>query len=222
MNIDLRETNKHDPLKRMVEKQTEQEEMSPMDPPDAYSPPAKDSIPFDEMHPCLQGFVLEHERCKEELTKLETTLESIRTNGPSKESNHALSDFFVFLDEGILVHNQKEEKILFPLLQERLMEHGDHSNGPVAHTAIDALEDDHTKLMQIAAVAFNLISMSSRLPDRNSGIMVLDAGLEQGNTLVEMLRLHIFREDNAVFPLAQKYLSNAELDEMKVRFDNWK
>lgn len=222
MNIDLKKTNQHDPLKRMVEKETNQEEFSPMAPPEAYSPPAKDAIPINEMHPLLQGFVNEHEKCKEQLAVLEETLEKITAKGPSSEANKTLSDFFAFLDASILVHNTKEEKILFPLLQERMMEHGDHSNGPLAHTAIDALEDDHIKLMQLAAVTFNLISLASRLPDKNSGIMVLDAGLEQGKIIVEMLRLHIFREDNAVFPMAQKYLSTEEMDEMFVRFENWK
>ncbi|NIT60223.1 MAG: hypothetical protein GWN00_29655 [Aliifodinibius sp.] len=57
--------------------------------------------------------------------------------------------------------------------------------------------------------------MASRLPDASSRTLVLDAALEQGKTIVELLRLHIFREDNVVFPLAVKYLSNDELKMME-------
>lgn len=218
--MDLKELQKNDPLKRMVERQTEQPELSPMEPPEAYEPPVDDSIPYEDYHPLLQAFFDEHEAAKAELTKFEDILKRMREEGPQAGAD-GLAAFYRFLDEKILVHNQKEEKVLFPMLQEKMIADGDHSNGPSKTTAIDMLEDDHIKLMQLAAVSFNMIGLSSRLPDEQSAVITLDAGIEQGSALVEMLRLHVFREENVVFPMAQKKLTKEELDQLKVAFDSY-
>ena len=42
----------------------------------------------------------------------------------------------------------------------------------------------------------------------------LDAAIEQGKALVELLKLHIFREDNVVLPMAHKYISQEEFDQI--------
>ncbi|MBK8677646.1 MAG: hypothetical protein IPN25_02730 [Sphingobacteriales bacterium] len=64
--------------------------------------------------------------------------------------------------------------------------------------------------------------MAGRLPDIASRAMVLDAAVEQGKALVEMLQLHIFREDNVVFAQAQQYVAKDELDDMLQRFEAFK
>lgn len=46
-------------------------------------------------------------------------------------------------------------------------------------------------------------------------MIVLDAALEQGKNLVELLRLHVFREDSIVFPLAHRLISTAEFDSLQ-------
>ena len=84
------------------------------------------------------------------------------------------------------------------------------------------LEDDHAKLMQLAAVVFNFFALSSRLPDAASRAIVLDAALEQSKELIEALRLHIFREENVVFPKAQLYLNAQELDELQKKAEVFK
>ena len=86
-------------------------------------------------------------------------------------------------------------------------------------TAIDMLEDDHLKMIQLAAVTLNLLSLSVRLPDQASREVTLDVALEQGSMLVELLRLHIFREDNLLFPMAVRLLNEETLSDMKVEFD---
>jgi iron-sulfur cluster repair protein YtfE (RIC family) len=223
MELDLKKMNESDPLKRMVEKQTEQEEYSPMDPPDAYSMPA-DKVALEQMHPFLQSFFPEHRKCEEELEAFETLLNEIREKGPVvlKNSEQKLSHFFSFFDTKIVVHNVKEEKTLFYLLNQRMIEKGDHSKGNFHKTAIDMLEDDHSKLMQSAAVVFNFFALSSRLPDAASRAIVLDAALEQGKELIEALRLHIFREENVVFPKAHLYLTTQELDDLEKKAEVFK
>lgn len=210
--MDLYNLKDTDPIKRFVEKESS-EELSPMEPPDAYSPPAADEVSYDEMNDALKIFIDEHKVCLAKLDAFEGTLNKIKTDGfgATKEVNSTLADFFQFIDNNISRHNIKEEKFLFPLLQQRYIESGEHSSGPDKKNAVDMLEDDHIKFMQIATITFTLFGLAGRLPDPSSRLVVLDLALEQGNNLVEMLRLHIFREDKIVFPFAQKNLTDNEL-----------
>jgi hemerythrin-like domain-containing protein len=77
------------------------------------------------------------------------------------------------------------------------------------------MEDEHAKAMQLAAVVVNFLGLVFRLPDRGSGMVVLDAALEQCKNLVELLRLHVFREDNIVFPMAHRLIAPDEFDRMQ-------
>lgn len=215
--IQLKQLKKTDPLLRNAEKAMEEEEFSPMDPPDAFSPPAAAEMSYDDMHGFLQGLMDDHKIMTGVLKTFESTLEKIASDGLTRELHKEISDFFRQLDEDMIQHNMVEEKILFPLLRERLIESGDHSNGPEQHTAIEMLEDDHIKFMQLAAISFNFIGLAGRLPDGASAAMTLDAGMEQGKVLIEQLRLHIFREDNIVFPMAQERISAAEFDAFQRR-----
>ena len=126
-----------------------------------------------------------------------------------------LADFFQFLDEHIVLHHLKEERILFPLLHDCLLDKGEHAPGPVPETAVDLLENDHIKTMQLATLSFSLLGMASRLTDTTSRAVLIDTAMEQGNSLIELLRLHIFRENNVVFALAQKYFTAEEFTKME-------
>ncbi len=213
--IELKVINKNDPLKRRAEKQTEQEEFSPMAPPDAFAPPNLKAIPYEELHSFLQRFCDEHKSFIKELDAFEDALIHIQQKGIDRKVDEKLRHFFEYFDQHIVTHGQREEKLLFPLLHQRLIEKGEHGKGTVPVTAADMLEDDHVKSLQLAAVVFNFFGLTMRLPDPNSRLVVLDAALEQGKVLIELLRLHIFREDNIVFSQAHQLITTAELDEME-------
>ncbi len=213
----LKDLQNQDPLKRMVEKQTEQEEYSPMNPPEAYEPPDIDAVPYEKMPRFLQNLMDEHKIYKEQLAVFESILNKLKESGlvPDPKIDEGLRAFFTFLDDMVVIHNLKEEKILFPILQNRLLEKGQHGQGLNPKTAIDMLEDDHIKLMQMAAVTFNFLGLAARLPDNASRAITLDAAIEQGKLLIEMLRLHIFREDNVVFSTAVELIAAKEFEEME-------
>lgn len=214
--LDLQHLKSEDPLRRNAQKDDSGEEFSPMDPPDAYTPPNLAPVAFDELHPFLQQLMREHLDCLAQLDAFEKALLDIQTNGISREADKTLRDFFDFFDNNIVRHNQKEEKRLFPILHRRLLESGEHGQGVEPLTAVNVLEDDHAKALQMAAVAFNFFALSVRLPDPASRAIVLDAALEQGKELVETLKLHIFREDNIAFAQAHRLIDAATLDqEMK-------
>lgn len=206
-----------DYLKRNAEKDTDgKPEYSPMDPPDAYKPPSIQPVPYEELTPLLRHLADEHTIILTELDKFESALVEIRKVGINRGLNKMLADFFRFLDEHIVLHHLKEERLLFPQLHDRLLDKGEHSPGSVPETAVDMLENDHIKTMQLATLSFSLLGISSRLTDTTSRAVLIDMAVEQGHSLIELLRLHIFRENNVVFALAQKYFTVEEFTRMEV------
>ncbi len=199
-----------------VDKEVEDEGLSPMSPPDAYAPPGADQgLPYDEMHAHLQLLRDEHDAFIEDLNTFEQALGTLQEHGITREFAAAMTDFFRSVDENLLPHNKREEKELFPVLARRLVEIGEHSKGPVPTTAINVLEEDHVQMSQMAAIIFNFFGLASRLPDQRSRMMVYDAAISQAKTFVELVRLHIFREDNVLFSLAQKHLTTEEFDALE-------
>jgi len=215
MSLDLKNLNKQDPLKRMVERQDETEEFSPMDPPDAFQPPALDEVKYEDMHPLIQTLMDEHKACHKVIEAFENTLNELHSNGFSKNILEGINDFFSFFDESIIVHNRKEDDTIFMGLNKILHQKEEFSTG-TEKTVVDLMEDDHTKMLQLAAISFNLFGLITRIPDPGSAMVILDLAVEQTKSLIEMLKLHIFREDNVVFPIANDYLTVDALDAMKV------
>ncbi len=211
------ELKKSDPIEREVEK-GEHEEYSPMDPPNAY---AEDTnladYSYDNMSAAIKHLMDEHKEANEQIEKFEVALASYKHNNYVMVDviNEAFAKFFKFLDEDLLSHNVKEEKYLFPVLHQRLIEDGEHSNDKRPRTAIDLMEDDHNKFLQLGALTFNLLGLASRLQDERSRIFTLDVAYNNGRELTEMLKLHIYREDNKLFPLAQKLISESELSKIE-------
>lgn len=214
--IDFKKVNSVDPLKRLAEKETGGEEYSPMNPPDAYHPPFLDTVPYEQMHPCLRRFLDEHKQTREKLDAFEKALIVIKQNGWQRlrQIENEFSSFFSYLDNQLVKHHLKEEKMLFPVLQAKLIERGEHSKGRFPKSAIDLLEDDHLKIMQRFTLMFNFLSLAGRLPDAASRAVTFDVAIEQGFELVELLKLHLFREENVVFAKANSYLTSDELNDI--------
>jgi len=211
MNLDLKNLNKQDPLKRMVERQNETDEFSPMDPPDAFQPPNLDEVNYEDMHPLIQLLIDEHKVCNKMIGAFENTLNSLHTDGFSKNTLEGINDFFSFFDDSIIIHNRKEDDTIFADLNIMLHEKEEYSTG-TEKTVVDLMEDDHIKMLQLAAISFNLFGLITRIPDEGSAMVILDLAVEQSKSLIEILKLHIFREDNVVFPIANTYLSTEALD----------
>jgi len=204
--------NTDDPLKRFVEKEKEFEESSPMNPPDAFSPSTVEPVAYKDMAPFLQKLMDEHKVFITVLDNFESALISWRKSNWifNDEINKKLNELFSFLDKNTPVHNRKEEKELFPLLHKRLLESGEHSSGDEPKTAIDIMEDEHIKVAQLGALCLNFLGLGSRLEDKKSREIVFELAYEQGMAIIETMRLHIYREDETLFPLAMKLISKKE------------
>ncbi len=207
--------NRDDPLGKQVEQGVAGGDFSPMAPPDAYSPPAKDKVSAEEMHPFLRQFVEDHTTFIEELKRFEEALLSARKDGITKELYQRLTNFFSWFDREFIPHSRREEVALFPLLRKRLISNGEHGKGEKPATGVDLMDDDHVKAVQSASVILNFLELALRLPDERSRLLVFDAALEQGVSLAELLRLHIFREDNILFASAHRLISSSEFDLME-------
>jgi hemerythrin-like domain-containing protein len=215
--IDLKNLVKSDPVTRNVEKGLDQSEHTPMDPPSVYEKPVAEKVTYENMAAPLKQFMDEHKVALQKIEAYEKALVEYKANGYklTSEINTAFSAFFKFFDENISLHNHKEEKALFPLLNKKLIAAGEHSVGDNPMTAIDVMEDDHIKFIQLGALAFNFFGLATRIQDERSRIFILDTAYENARELVELLKLHIYREDHTLFPLAQKYLNAEELSEVE-------
>ena len=209
-----------DPIKGNPKKDVE-DESSPMSPPDAYAESTVKQIPYDDMDGILKRLITEHDNAKKQIMSFEKALVAFKELDWSleKETNTTFKEFFFFFDNKILTHNYREEKVLFPLLNQKLIESGEHGSGLRPQTAVDIMEDDHIKFIQLGALTFNLIGLGSRLSDSESKKMTFEIAYQNGMELIEMLRLHIFREDHTLFPLAQKLIKKKEFREMKKKMD---
>ncbi len=221
--IDLKQLSKTDPVKRNVEKGLEDVEHTPLDPPDAYSETKLGKINFADFAIPIQQLVTEHKEMLEKIESFEIALIQFKNNGYlfDQKINEIFSVFFKFFDESISKHNHKEEKTLFPVLNQKLILAGEHSVGEHTMTAIDVMEDDHVKFIQLGVLTFNLLGLATRISDDTSRIFVLDTAYENGRELIESLKLHIFREDHTLFPLAHKYISAEEFSQILLQMNKF-
>jgi len=206
----------NDPIIRDVDKDAEIDENSPMDPPDAYDANEVEGVAYEDMHSLLQNYMDEHKVAVNKIKEFEKALAQFKELGYklNDEINTSFSDFFQFFDNNLMDHNQREEKELFGLLHKRLIESGEKGEGDNPQTAVDMMEDDHIKFIQLGALAFNMLGLATRLQDERSRTFVNDVAYNNGRELAELLHLHIYREDKILFPLAHKLISTEEFDAM--------
>lgn len=222
MKIVDRETGKRlkevDPVKAIGEKDIEidNEELSPMDPPDAYSSYATIELENGELNESLTILKKEHEELAAVLDVFEKSISQFKELGYvlNNEVNDGFKKFFDFFDNHLLPHNRKEEKVLFPVLQKALLSNNEHGTGKNPVTAVDIMEDDHVKFIQLGALTFNLLGLAPRFRDEQSKMFTYDVAYNNAKELIELIRLHVFREDNTLFPLAQKYLSSQQFNQI--------
>ena len=202
-----------DPIIRNAVKDENIEEFSPMDPPDAYDKEKTTvkGVDVDNLDKALDHFIQEHNEMAPIIDKFDEALNRFKEMEYQldQETNDIFNEFFVYFDSHIMPHNRKEERHLFPALHNSLIAAGEHGEDNL--TSVDLMEDDHVKFIQLATLSFNFLGLAARLPDNHSRFLVLDIAYHNSRELIELLKLHVFREDNTLFPLAQKYMDPKDL-----------
>lgn len=210
-NIPDPSLKKTDPLQRHAEKE-EIAENSPMQPPEAYEATTLKDVDKGNMDEMLRKYMDEHRRAEKVIDRFDKALTKFKSQAYAldQEINASFGEFFQFFDNDLLDHNRREERELFTFLHHRLIEVGECGNGLHPRTAVDLMEDDHVKFIQLGTLSFNLLGLAARLEDTRSRTFVYDVAFDNARELTEMLRLHIYREDEVVFPLAHKHIAAEE------------
>lgn len=200
------------PLKRKVEKGLEEDLPSPMDPPEAYAPPSIEQIPLEKMALPLRQLMGDHEHFLKILSDFDQAFVILKQSQWvfNSETSKVFKDFFRAMDQEIATHTQREEKFLFPILREKLLAAGEHSPMAKPVTPVDVMEADHQRVEQTTSLVFNLLGLAPRMKcveDRN---FIFELAFQQGQEIVEVLKLHIYKENTILFPLAQRLLSEEE------------
>lgn len=209
VNATRKKLKEEDPILRNADKDENLEEFSAMDPPDAYDSEKTLGVQKELFHPFIQNLIEEHKEVLSKVENFDKALIAFKTNGFNftADIQEAFNEFFPYFDEHIIPHNEREERYFFRILHERLIESGEHGEGDDPKTSVDLMEDDHHKFLQLTALCFNLLGLGSRLRDEESRMITFDHGFQCGRELTELLRLHIFRENETLFPLAQRLFS---------------
>lgn len=203
-----------DPILRNADKEENLEEFSAMDPPDAFDKSRTIGVDYGTLNSFTQELIDEHEELLKMVDEFDKNLISFKENGfiIDREINDGFNRFFLYFDEHIVPHNRKEERDFFRILHDRLIESGEHGVGDEPSTAVDLMEDDHSKFLQLAALCFNLLGLGTRLKDLESRAITFDLAFNNGRELTELLKLHIFRENETLFPLAEKLLTSQDFE----------
>lgn len=214
---ELAHLQKIDPVKKQGEVSDDDRggKYSPLSPPEALTPPSNVKINYEELHPYLKELVDEHNGLKLVMGEFQLVLQDLgRTKNILGKNNKVVQNFFKHFMADFIVHNQKEESVLFPILAKRFLEIGEHSKTAKPFTPIDILKNEHLEAMQVGAEARCTWELLQQVFDPASQTILLGSFLRKSNTLLEMMKLHIFREDDIVFSLAQKHLTQVQLDQM--------
>lgn len=203
-----------EPIHRSVEHGLETEVISPMEPPQPYQLVGLHNLLPETLVKPLKVLFDDHVKFIAVIDDFEAAMNDYKSASWQMEASISkrLKDFFRFMDEVTPLHNAMEEKAFFPILHEKLIISGECSPGEHPTTAVDVMEDDHIKTLQSSALIFNLLGIANRLKDAVSRDTILQIAHDQGRELTETLRLHIFKENEVLFPLAQKLMSEAEFD----------
>ena len=108
-----------------------------------------------------------------------------------------------FFDERIVLHRRTEEEVLFPAVGRHIgVEHG-----PIAHM----LEEHRIEKQRIEQIREAL----TRWPDPHAKESIRAAGY----TILDLLRAHIEKEDNNLFPLSEEMLTPEEKSSVRDGFE---
>ncbi|HTX19690.1 MAG TPA: hemerythrin domain-containing protein [Bacteroidota bacterium] len=141
-------------------------------------------------------FLKEHDTALVHLEVLRRSALEIRKKGYSEKTFRQLLKATEFVDEEVRVHNGKEEKALFPVVEK-------YVDGPTA-----VLRDDHVRMARI----YKKLSYSIRALKDNNDDKVARAELaEAAEAIVQLMVNHIHKENQILFPLVKRFLTKEEL-----------
>ena len=137
-------------------------------------------------HNCIEELKSDHQNILKHLDDLEAIINQTTIN-------HAkIKEFLHFTETFAEPHHQKEEQVLFPALEKKGIP---NEGGPIGMMLIEhATKRDY------------LVKMREALQENNNIKLK-----ENTQAMVSLLRNHIYKEDNILYPCAQDVLTEEEL-----------
>ncbi len=152
----------------------------------------------------LQELTQEHEAVLSNLAALQQVL-GIMQSGPPQVDAGALDtaeNVVRSLQTELAVHLRKEEEILFPPLEAYL----GREQGPIGVMLRE--HEDLRRIMQRLADALSLLRADAGPASPQDAVQEV---LQWGEGLISLLRQHIGKEDQCLFPMAAAHLGRTQL-----------
>lgn len=147
-------------------------------------------------------FMKEHDTALEQLRVLKKSAAEIKTKGYTDKMFRTLLRSAEFVDEEVRVHNAKEEKALFPLVER-------YVDGPT-----NVMREEHIVLAKIyKKLHFSINALKENHSDK---VARQELG-EAAEAIVQLMVNHIHKENHILFPLVRRFLSKEELREVARR-----
>lgn len=137
-------------------------------------------------HNCIEELKSDHQTILARLEDLEATIDQ----PPIKHEK--VEEFLRFTETFAEPHHQKEEQVLFPVLEKKGIP---NEGGPIG-----------MMLMEHTTKRGYLAKMKEALEENDENKLK-----ENTQSMISLLRDHIFKEDNILYPCAQDALTKKEL-----------
>jgi hemerythrin-like domain-containing protein len=141
----------------------------------------------------------EHEAGLQRLTRLENAAEAIRTTGFSAEAFEEIADVIRWFNTDVRRHTEQEEHCLFPMME--------------LHVAglPEVLRSEHRELRSASGLLLQTVNEVEEGRIRGSSIQEV---VQISKLIVELMRNHIAKENNLLFPLAKEVLTPVEYGQL--------
>jgi len=159
----------------------------------------------------FKKLVESHDQILKHLQIFEDALIDLEQNGIGafKGERENIKKTFEFFHTDVTLHTRDEEDGLFPLLEPKLQRRPILSPH-FERTPIQAIEEQHRKA---EAETQRLEILNSKLGTENDEArcaLLVGEFIKRGRVLIAFYREHIRGENEAIFPLAERLLSEAE------------
>jgi hemerythrin-like domain-containing protein len=143
----------------------------------------------------------DHRRVLAEVAEMEEAMEASRTRGASAQPPPAVARVVALLERQFASHMAAEDEVLYPALMEAL---------PETRASIEPLRADHGVLrMMLADLEGTLQQKPGEAKDEEMAVQIRD--------LVDLLRIHIRKEEALVIGVAERVLRPAEVKALAAR-----
>jgi len=148
----------------------------------------------------IETFRKENEEALEIISQLGSAAEFISENGFSFDAFEQIVNVVEFIDDKVRKHTEKEEKILFPLMER-------HINGRTQSMRIE-----HKELWRAFATLKDCVK---DVEDLRIHAMTVRDLVASSRTIVEYLVKHIQKENGVYFPEAKEILTQIEYEQLR-------